>query len=340
MKALVTGGGGFLGGSIVRRLVREGATVRTLQRGDYRQLAELGVEQIRGDVADPDVVDRAVAGADVVFHVAARVEMWGPFEPFYRTNVVGTENVLRAMRRHGVAKLVFTSSPSVVHGRRDLAGIDETVPYPEHFEAAYPQTKAMAEMAVLAANGPELATVALRPHLIWGPGDTNLVPQLVARARAGRLRFVGGGDNLVDTVYIDNAVDAHLLAAETLRAGAACCGRPYFISNGEPWPLKKIVNGILEAAGLPREERSVPLGVALAAGTIFEVVHAVRPKPAGPLMTRFIARNLATAHWYDISAARRDLGYEPRVGLDEGLEHLAGWFEETNRKHLHKLPTK
>lgn len=326
MKALVTGGGGFLGGAIVRRLVGSGTEVRTLQRGRYPQLDELGVEQVTGDIADRAVVDRAVADSGIVFHVAAKVDPWGAYEPFHRTNVIGTENVLAAVRRHGVPKLVFTSTPSVVHRRGDLAGVNESEPYPEHFDAAYPQTKAMAEMAVLAANDDDLSTIALRPRLIWGPGDTNLVPQLVERARSGRLRFVGGGANLVDTTYIDNVVDAHLLAAERLAPGHACAGRAYFISNGDPWPLKKIINGILGAAGLPPETRSVPLGLALAAGAVFETVEGIRPFKNGPPMTRFIARNFATAHWFDISAARRDLGYEPTVSITDGLENLRRWF--------------
>ena len=328
MKALVTGGGGFLGGAIVRRLVARGWSVRTLQRGHYPALNELGAEQIRGDVADPDVVGRAVEGTDIVFHIAAKVEPWGAYPPFQRTNVRGTENVVSAMRRHRVPKLVFTSTPSVVHSGGDLAGADESAPYPEKFEAAYPQTKAMAEMAVLAANDDALSTVALRPRLIWGPQDTNLVPQLVARARAGQLRIVGDGTNLVDTVYIDNAVDAHLLAADRLEPGAACAGRSYFISNGEPVPLKKIINGILVAAGLPPEERSVPLAAALVAGAVFEILFKFFPSEGGPRMTRFVARNLASAHWFDISAARRDLGYEPRVSIEEGLVRLKAWFDE------------
>jgi nucleoside-diphosphate-sugar epimerase len=327
VKALVTGGGGFLGGAIVRRLVERGWPVRTLQRGQYPRLDELGVEQVRGDIADPDTVSRAVAGTDIVFHVAAKVEPWGAYPPFHRTNVIGTENVLTAMRRHGVSRLVYTSTPSVVHSGGDLAGVDESAPYPEEFEAAYPQTKAIAEMAVLAANDDELSTVALRPRLIWGPEDTNLVPQLIARARAGQLRFVGDGSNLVDTAYIDNVVDAHILAADRLEPGAACAGRPYFISNGEPWPMKKIINGILAAAGLPPEERSVPLGVALVAGAVFENLYKIFPTEGGPRMTRFVARNFATAHWFDISAARRELGYEPRVSIEEGLSRLQTWFE-------------
>jgi nucleoside-diphosphate-sugar epimerase len=327
MKALVTGGGGFLGGAIVRRLVEQGWAVRTFQRGHYRHLDGPGVEQIRGDIADPDAVSGVVDGCDIVFHVAAKVDPWGAYPPFHRTNVVGTENVLAAMRGRGVSKLVYTSTPSVIHSGGDLAGVDESEPYPEHFEAAYPQTKAMAEMAVLAANDDTLSTVALRPRLIWGPEDTNLVPQLVARARAGQLRLVGGGSNLVDTVYIDNAVDAHMLAADRLEPGAPCAGRPYFISNGDPWPMKEIINGILIAAGLPPEERSVPLKAALVAGAVFENLHKVFPKKEGPRMTRFVARNFSSAHWFDISAARRDLGYEPRISIDEGLARLRTWFD-------------
>ena len=328
MKALVTGGGGFLGGAIVRRLVERGWSVRSLQRGHYPKLDGLGVEQFRGDIADADIVSEAMAGCGIVFHVAAKVDPWGAFTPFYRTNVVGTENVLEAMQSNGVPKLVFTSTPSVIHRKGDLAGVDESEPYPAHFDAAYPQTKAIAEIAVLAANDAALSTIALRPRLIWGPEDGNLVPQLVARARAGQLRFVGGGSNLVDTVYIDNAVDAHLLAADNLEPGAECAGRPYFISNGDPWPLKKIVNGILRAAGLPPEERTVPLKAALAAGAVFEGLHRIFPSKEGPRMTRFIARNFASAHWFDISAARRDLGYEPRISIEEGLVRLQAWFEE------------
>jgi len=327
MKALVTGGGGFLGGAIVRRLVDRGWSVRTLQRGQYQQLDELGVEQFRGDIADSAVVTRAVEGCEIVFHVAAKVDPWGSYKPFHQTNVVGTENVLQATRRGGVPKLVFTSTPSVIHSGGDLAGVDESEPYPEHFDAAYPQTKAMAEMAVLAANDDELSTVALRPRLIWGPEDTNLVPQLIARARSGQLRLVGDGSNLVDTVYIDNAVDAHLLAAERLAPGAPCAGRPYFISNGEPRPMKEIINGILAAAGLPPVERSVPIKAAVAAGAVFENLYKVFPTKGGPRMTRFVARNFATAHWFDISAARRDLGYEPRISIDEGLVRLRAWFD-------------
>ena len=327
MRALVTGGGGFLGAAIVRRLVERGDAVRTLQRGRYPGLEALGVECVRGDIADPEVVDSAVAGCDLVFHVAAKVEMWGPREPFRLANVVGTRNVVEAMRRNGGGRLVFTSSPSVVHGGAGIEGVDESLPYPDHYEAFYPETKAEAERLVLAANSADLPTVSLRPHLIWGPGDTHLIPNLVDRARAGQLRMVGDGSNLIDTVYIDNAVEAHLLAAEGLAADRACAGRAYFITNDDPRPIGEIINGFVTAAGLDPVTRTVPLGVAVAAGRLFETLHRLKPSAGGPRMTPFLARNLATAHWYDISAAKRDLGYEPLVSIEEGMARVREWFD-------------
>jgi len=331
MRSLVTGGGGFLGGAIVRRLLTLGDEVRALQRGDYPELDALGVECIRGDIADLATVERAVAGCDRVFHVAAKVEMWGPKPPFYLANVVGTRNVLDAMRRHGVGRLIFTSSPSVVHAGADIEGADESLPYPDRYEAAYPETKAESERMVLAADGPDLATVALRPHLIWGPGDRTLVPSIVDRARKGQLRLVGDGSNLIDTVYIDNVVDAHIAAAERLGAGSPCSGRTYFISNDDPRPVKEIVNAFVAAAGLAPVEKSIPVGAAVAVGHVFETLHRILPATGDPRMTPFLARNLATAHWYDISAAKRDLGYRPRVGIDEGLQRLKAWFESGAR---------
>ncbi len=217
MNALVTGGGGFLGGAIVRRLTARGDRVCSLSRGRYPALDALGVEQMQGDVADAAAVDAAVAGRDIVFHVAAKAGVWGPYAEYHRANVVGTQNVLSACRKHGVRRLVYTSSPSVVFNGRDMEGVDESVPYPEHYEVAYPKTKAEAERLVLAANGADLATVALRPHLIWGPGDNHLTPRILERGRAGRLRRIGRANKRIDATYIDNAADAHILAADRLR---------------------------------------------------------------------------------------------------------------------------
>ena len=326
MKALVTGGGGFLGGVIVRLLRERGFEVRSFSRGNYPELERLGVEQVRGDLANREAVERAAAGCDIVFHVAAKAGVWGAYADYYRANVTGTENVIAACRRHGIGRLVHTSSPSVVFDGTDIEGGDESLPYPARFEAPYPETKALAEQLVLAANDRELATVALRPHLIWGPEDNHLVPRIVARGRAGRLRRVGTRPCPVDSVYIDNAAEAHLLAAERLAPGTAPAGRAYFISNGEPVPLWELVDRILAAAGVPPVARTVSPGVAYTVGRLLEGIYSVLRLGGEPPMTRFLARELATSHWFDISAARRDLGYAPRVSIDEGLGRLEEWF--------------
>jgi nucleoside-diphosphate-sugar epimerase len=322
MNALVTGGGGFLGGAIVRRLMARGDSVRSLARGHYPELEALGVKQFRGDLADPAAVAAAAAGCDVVFHVAARTSMGGRYEDFHRTNVLGTENVLIACLEQHVPRLVYTSSPSVVFAGQDMEGVDESTPYPEHFDAAYPQTKAQAEQTVLAANSPALATVALRPHLIWGPGDTQLLPRILARARAGRLRRIGRANKLIDTIYIDNAADAHLLAADRLVPGSVVCGRAYFLSQGEPVPMWDMINRMLDAAGLGPVKRTLSVSTAYALGWMMEKVYGVLRLSGEPPLTRFLVQELSTAHWFNISAARRDLGYVPGVSIEEGLRRL------------------
>ncbi len=328
MKALVTGGGGFLGGAIARRLVERGDLVRSLARGRYPELEDLGVETWRGDVADASAWARAAEGCDGVFHVAARVGGGGPRAEYWRTNVIGTDNAIEACRRHGVARLVFTSTPSVVHAGGDIEGADESLPYAERFEAAYPETKAEAERRVRAANDASLATVALRPHLVWGPGDRHLIPRLLARARAGRVRLVGREDKRVDATYVDNAADAHLLAADRLHPGAACAGRAYFIAQGEPRPASELVNAILEAAGLPPVTKRIPASVAWCVGALLELWYRLRGREDEPPLTRFAASQLSTAHWYALGAARRDLGYVPRVSTSQGLAILREHFQK------------
>jgi nucleoside-diphosphate-sugar epimerase len=322
----VTGGGGFLGGAVVDALLARGDDVVSLARGDYPALRERGVDTRRGDLADPAVCADAVDGADVVFHVAARAGIVGTVAQFRHSNVEGTRVLLDACRERGVGRLVFTSTPSVVHSGADIRGGDESLPYATHFDSPYPETKAEAERLVLAANGPDLATVALRPHLVWGPGDTQLVPRILARARSGRLRFVGDGTAIIDTTYVDDAAAAHLDAADHLAPGAACAGRPYFVTSGDPRPVHELVNGIVTAGGMAPVHGTVPLPVAVAAGAAVETVWRVLGRAVDlgePPMTRFLARQLATAHWFDISAARRDLGYAPQVPLDEGFRRLA-----------------
>ena len=328
MKALVTGGGGFLGKAVVRLLVERGWQVRSFSRGQYPELSAMGVEQAVGDLADAAVVEAAHKGCDIVFHVAAKPGIWGAYEEFSSANVVGTENVIAACRRHGVGRLVHTSSPSVVFDGRDMEGVDESVPYPDHYEAHYPATKAVAERLVLAANGPGLATVSLRPHLIWGPEDNHLVPRIIARGKAGRLRRIGSRPCLVDSVYVDNAAMAHVLAADRLEAGSPVAGKTYFITNGEPLPLWEMVNRILAAGNVPPVTRTISPSLACLLGLLMENFFRVLRLPGEPPMTRFVARELSTAHWFDIGAARRDLGYEPQVTIDEGLRRLGAWLQK------------
>ena len=323
MNALVTGGGGFLGQAIVRALRARGDSVRSLSRQDYPALRDMGVEQARGDVGDAVAVAAAAAGCDIVYHVAAKAGIWGAYADYHRANVLGTENVIAACRQHGIRRLVHTSSPSVVFSGQDMEGVDESVPYPARFEAHYPRTKALAEQLVLKANSPTLATVALRPHLIWGPGDNHLLPRLIARAKAGQLRRIGTQPKRVDTVFIENAADAHLLAADALAPGATCAGRAFFIANGEPIPLWDMVNRMLAAAGLPPVTRSVPVPVAMALAWGFETVARMTGSEREPRLTRFVVREMSTAHWFDIAAAKRDFGYVPRVSTEEGLRRLA-----------------
>jgi 2-alkyl-3-oxoalkanoate reductase len=323
MNALVTGGGGFLGGAIVHLLRERGDTVRSFSRGTYPALDAIGVEQIQGDLADPLAVSRAAAGCDIVIHVAAKAGVWGTWREYYNPNVVGTNNVIAACRQHGIRRLVFTSSPSCTFAGVDQNGVDESEPYPERFLAHYPHTKAIAEQTVLVANGPELATVALRPHLIWGPGDPHLIPRLIERARAGKLRRIGTEPKLVDTTYVDNAAIAHLLAADRLAVGSQIAGRAYFISQGEPEPVWDFVNRILNVAGLPPVSRSVSPGIAYLVGGMLERIYSLFRIRAEPPITRFVARQLATAHWFNLTAAKRDLAYVPVVTTAEGLRRLA-----------------
>ncbi len=325
MRILVTGGGGFLGQALCRGLRARGHEVVSFNRGRYAALDALGVHQVQGDLALRDAVIAAAEGCDAVFHNAAKAGAWGSYRSYFDANVVGTQNVIDACRTHGIGRLVYTSTPSVTHRKTHPVegGTAETVPYGEHLKAPYAATKLIAEQLVLAANDPTLATVALRPRLIWGVGDNQLLPRLVERAKRGRLRFVGDGCNRIDTTYVDNAAQAHLDAFDHLAPAAACAGKAYFISNGEPRTVREIVNGLLRAAGAPPVEKTIPFGVAYAAGVACEGLWHVLPLKGEPPMTRFLAEQLSTTHWYDMAPARRDFGYVPRVTIEEGLARLA-----------------
>ena len=320
MKVLVTGGGGFLGQRIVQMLIERGDTVVTLNRNKYESLTELGVKQHLGSIVDLDLIIAAAIGCEAIIHTAAKAGVWGDYEDYRQTNVVGTRNVITACRRLGIRKLVYTSSPSVVFAGEDQEGVDESAPYPEEFATHYPATKAEAERAVLAAASANLATVALRPHLIWGPGDNHLAPRIIARA--GRLRLVGGGQKKVDAVYIDNAAAAHLLALDALAPQADCNGKAYFITNHEPWPMANIVNGILKSAALPPVTKKIPFKLALNLATRLEKLYTLLRIKREPPLTRFVALQLGTAHWFNNERATEDLGYRPQVSMEEGFRRL------------------
>lgn len=322
MQVLVTGGGGFLGQAIIRQLIARGDQVRSLQRSDAPELTSQGVTVLRGDISDSATVKQAVSGCDAVLHVAAKAGVWGPYQTYHQANVVGTDNVVAACRSEGVSRLVYTSSPSVVFHGKDEAGVDESIPYPKRYLTSYPRTKAAAERLVLSANTSGFATTSLRPHLIWGPGDNHLIPRLVQRARAGKLRRVGNGKNLVDATFIDNAADAHVMALDALRPGSANSGKAYFIANGEPMPLWNLIDRLLACAGVAPVSKSISARAAYSIGAVLEMVYQATGRQDEPPMTRFVARQLATSHWFCLDAARRDFGYVPKVGVEEGLHRL------------------
>lgn len=324
-KILVTGGGGFLGKAIVKRLIERGDRVRSFSRGSYPALEALGVEQVQGDLADADDVAAACEGMDTVYHVAAKAGIWGAREVFYRANVTGTENVIAACRRQQVKRLIYTSSPSVVFDDGDMAGVDESVPYPTEFHAPYPETKARAEQLVRTAGQEGLATISLRPHLIWGPEDPHILPGILARAK--RLKRIGDGSNLVDTIYVDNAAEAHLLAEAALEARPHLTGKVYFISNDAPIPLWEMIDRFLAAGGHPPVSGRVSPATAYRIGALCETLYRWLGVKSDPPMTRWAARELATTHWFDIGAAKRDLGYTPSVSTEEGLKRLALWLD-------------
>lgn len=349
MSTLVTGGTGFLGRRIVERLLAAGRSVVVLGRTPSAELEARGVRFVRASLDDADAVRAACVGVETVFHVAARVGVWGRYDDFFRTNVLGTHAVLEGCRAHGVKHLIYTSTPSVVYNGRDLANANESLPLTTDCPSPYPVTKAIAEREVLAANSSTLRTVALRPHLIWGVGDPHLVPRVLARAKAGRLRIIGDGKNRVDMVHVENAVDAHLLAEQALRkscdgarssaasaphavgssnllgyfaSGADVGGRAFFITNDEPVVLWDWINGLLDALGRPPITKKLSLRSALAAGSACEAIWRILPLGGEPPITRFVAAELAKDHWFDLTAARRDLGYMPRVSMVAGTAEL------------------
>jgi 2-alkyl-3-oxoalkanoate reductase len=324
MFALVTGGGGgFLGRHLVDQLLARGDRVRVLSRSDSPDLSAIGVECHVGDIRDAMTVGRACAGIDAVFHTAAVPGIWGKWETFHSINTVGTEHVIAGCRKAGVRQLIYTSSPSVVYDGSSHVMADESLPYSETYLCAYPHTKAIAERAVLAANSPgQLLTVALRPHLIWGPRDNHLIPRLIQRARSGQLRQVGDGSNEISMAYVENVAAAHLQACAALRDTAPCAGRAYFINEREPVRLWEWVNRLLDLAGLPPVQKRISARAASAIGTGLELVYRTLRIDSEPRMTRFLAAQLSQSHSYSIAAAEQDFGYHPIVDVEEGLRRI------------------
>ena len=336
----ITGASGFIGGQIAERLISEGRRVRVLARRPLPELEKLGTEVLMGDLESPGALYKGCEGATTVFHVAGRVGVWGPTGDFYRVNVEGTRNVIAACHTAGVKRLIYTSSPSVIYNGSDFAGVDESMPLCTVAPCAYPPSKAAAEKLVSDAHSDDLATVSLRPHLVWGLGDRNIVPRILAAAARGKLKIVGSGQNKVDITHIANVVDAHLLAEQALKTGHLISdksdlplvgstgpgGKAYFITNGEPVVLWDWVNQLLRGLGRPELTKRVSLTTAYRIGGIMETLWRVLPLSGEPPMTRFVAKELATDHWFSIAAARRDLGYNPRVTMAAGtvelIEHL------------------
>jgi 2-alkyl-3-oxoalkanoate reductase len=332
MQVLVTGGGGFLGSYIVEALLARGDRVRSFSRGRYPQLEATGVQLVQGDLRDSAALASACEGIECVFHTAALPGIGMDRDAYVSVNRTGTELLLSNARQRGVQRFVYTSSPSVVFAGRDQLGVDESTPYDfawmEENRAYYSLSKAQAEQAVLAANSDTFRTCALRPHLIWGPRDTHLIPRLLARARSGRLRRVGEGANLVDITFVENAAAAHLHAADALVGESAPpAGKAYFVSQGQPVNCWQWIDEILSLTDLSAVSKTISSQTAHRIGGAFETVYRLLGLRSEPPMTRFLASQLSTSHWFDISAARRDFGYEPRISTAEGMQRLAEWLK-------------
>ncbi|MFT5001952.1 MAG: nucleoside-diphosphate-sugar epimerase [Flavobacteriales bacterium] len=340
----VTGAGGFLGNAICRLLRLANIKVTGFARGSYPELTQMGVNMQQGDITDFVRLKEAMQSCDLVFHVAAKAGVWGNKEDYFEPNVQGAENIIRACQELAITRLVYTSTPSVTFAGVDEAGINESQPYATNFLNFYSESKALAEQKILAAStsfnqstvqdsqkGSQLVkspvkllkAVALRPHLIWGPNDPHLVPRVLERARAGRLKLVGKEDKLVDTIFVDNAAYAHILAAIDLsKINSLCSGKAYFISNDQPITMAAMLNNILNCVDLPPVTKRVPSTVAYAAGATLEWFYKILNKKQEPIMTRFVAKQLSTSHYFDISAAKKDFGYMPLISIEEGMKIL------------------
>ncbi len=327
MKALVTGGGGFLGRYIVEQLLEQGHEVRVFCRGEYPELTKIGAELFRADLQNSEKVFEACQSIDIVFHVAAKAGFWGKWEEYYNANVIGTQNIIDACLKTGIKKLVFTSSPSVIFNNSAQENVNESIPYPNKYENFYSHTKAIAEQLVQSANSEQLATCSLRPHLIFGPRDNHLFPRVLAKAKQGKLPQIGTGQNLVDLTYVEDAAWAHLLAAEKLEIGSKISGKAYFISQNEPVNVWDFINQLLNSLDIPPIRIKFPLWLARIAGGLMELSYKILPLNGEPPFTRFLASELAMSHYYDISNAKNDFGYTPKYTMEEALEKTLLYYK-------------
>ena len=327
-RALVTGGGGFVGRAVVKMLAQVGVKCTVIGRNNYPDLDDIGVTCLIGDIQDLSFLMKAVKNVDTVFHIAALAGIWGKWSDYYGTNVLGTQNVIESCLANNVATLVYTSTPSVVFNRSDIMRGTEKLPYAENVLCYYAKSKIMAERMILQANGRTLSTCAIRPHLVWGPGDPHLLPRLVAKGRKKQLKIVGDGTNLVDISYVENVAYAHVLAGQNLMIGGACAGKAYFVSQGEPVNLWNWINTLFAAMDIPLVERKVSFQNAYRIGAILELLYKGFKVQKEPPMTRFIAEQLAKSHYFDIANAHNDFGYAPQVTTEEGLRKSVNWLKK------------
>ncbi len=328
MQILVTGYGGFLGSAICRLLIAHGYKVRGLARGRYRELEAMGVQAIQGDIAERDACLTACRDCDAIVHTAAKAGVWGRWDDYHRTNTLATQHLLAAAIQCGIRAFVYTSSPSVTFAGQPQSGVDETAAYPTRWLSHYPHTKALAEQIVQqASRDGTILTCSLRPHLVWGEGDPHLFPRVVQRAKAGRLRRVGSGRNLIDIVHVDNAAQSHLLALRRLLGSdRQLNGQSLFITDGQPIECWEWISKILLTAGIPVPTGSISFDAAYKIGAILESIYGVARIQSEPPMTRFVAAQLALDHYFNIDRAKHLLGYQPNIDRDVKLAECANWL--------------
>jgi len=333
-KVLVTGGGGFVGRAIVKMLLEKGIECRVVGRNCYPEIEAIGAECFIGDISDPDSMDIVTKGTDTVFHVAALAGIWGSWKDYYNSNVLGTKNVIQGCRVNNVSRLIYTSTPSVVFNQYDIVNGDESLPYATNFLCNYAKSKMEAEKLVLSANDASLSTCAIRPHLIWGPGDPHLIPRLTDSGRKKKLKIIGSGNNLVDISYIDNVAYGHLLAAHNLSTTQTAAGKAYFIGQEKPVLLWDWINDLFSRLEIPEVTSSVTYPAAYRVGAFLEYIYDLFKVKKEPKMTRFLAQQLSKSHYFSHNNAQRDLGYRPIVSIEEGLERLVKWVKEYERKRI------